>query len=396
MQTPDHLNEKLKAVFENDEFGLLNEPDLATSNSRSSERTLLISKFLEIVDFFETNHREPAFSDDMQEYILAARLDGLRKDPSKIQVLESLDLYDLLGSCHHPQVSPEKLLDDDPFGLLETEADEIFTLRHVAPAERKPADFVAQRIPSPDFDVFQSQFAQVQAELQAGKRTLISPKGADIVPGKFFVLKGIITLFLEDASVFQTKDFESGKRTRKDGRVRCLFENGTESRMLYRSFEKSLMEDGFGVSEVAEFDPTPVFHDQDEQSGYIYVLRSRSNSEAIRNIPNLFKIGFSTNTIPKRISRATKEPTYLEDEVEVVLSADCYNLDVKALESDLHRFFAKANLELVLQGSDGGFHSPREWFSVPLESIESALDLYRRGLLDEYYYDPALETVIRH
>lgn len=38
--------------------------------------------------------------------------------------------------------------------------------------------------------------------------------------------------------------FNSGLRNRADGRTRCIFENGTESNMLYRSAAKALYANG--------------------------------------------------------------------------------------------------------------------------------------------------------
>lgn len=49
----------------------------------------------------------------------------------------------------------------------------------------------------------------------------------------------------------------------------------------------------------------------DKVTGYIYVLSSLSDNPTIKNQKNLYKIGYSTNSVEERIANAAHEPTYL-------------------------------------------------------------------------------------
>ena len=46
--------------------------------------------------------------------------------------------------------------------------------------------------------------------------------------------------------------FDSGARDRIDGRTRCIFENGTESEMKFRSLVKILNQNGKSITEHAD------------------------------------------------------------------------------------------------------------------------------------------------
>lgn len=87
--------------------------------------------------------------------------------------------------------------------------------------------------------------------------------------------------------------FESGSRMRFDGRIRCIFDNGTESDMLFRSLDKALQKDGFGISEIIEKNnAVPEITEEDSQNGFIYVLSSLSPNPQIERIKNLYKVGY--------------------------------------------------------------------------------------------------------
>ena len=62
-------------------------------------------------------------------------------------------------------------------------------------------------------------------------------------------------MFLDKLKV-DPKTYESGTYNRLDGRTRCVFDNGTESNMLYRSLEKAMNIDGFCISEPIDDKPT--------------------------------------------------------------------------------------------------------------------------------------------
>ncbi len=93
-------------------------------------------------------------------------------------------------------------------------------------------------------------------------------------------------------------------------------------------------------------------------SGYIYVLRSRSEDPQIAGIKDLHKIGFTRDTVEKRIKNAEKSPTYLMAPVDVVASCRAYNVRLSALENLLHRVFAAVQLDLTQADRKGRDYDP--------------------------------------
>ena len=113
--------------------------------------------------------------------------------------------------------------------------------------------------------------------------------------------------------------------------------------------------------------------DDDKATGYIYVLRSLSQHPDIKAIPNLYKIGLARQSIETRIQNAANEPTYLMAAVAVVSTFQCYNVNLSKLENLLHRFFDPAAARIQVTDAQGNFHTPKEWFSIPLATIEAAV-----------------------
>src|SRR5690606_22809393 len=130
-------------------------------------------------------------------------------------------------------------------------------------------------------------FQQVQADLASGKRKLITFKQENLRPGDFYVHNGVL-LYLEHVDFEEeVQEYKSGERVRKDGRTKCIFENGTESNMLYRSLYKGLLANGRAVSQNFEkvnekfIENFSAISETDEEAGYIYVLKSKSKDEKI-------------------------------------------------------------------------------------------------------------------
>jgi hypothetical protein len=72
------------------------------------------------------------------------------------------------------------------------------------------------------------------------------------------------------------------------------------------------------------------------------VLRSLSEDPQIKEIENLYKIGFSSQPVQQRIQNTEREPTYLMAGVIMVTEFQTYNLNPQQLELLLHKFFASA------------------------------------------------------
>ncbi|WP_162580112.1 GIY-YIG nuclease family protein, partial [Acinetobacter baumannii] len=67
--------------------------------------------------------------------------------------------------------------------------------------------------------------------------------------------------------------------------------------------------------------------ENDTSTGYIYILKSHSKEPKIQSLEHLYKIGFSTTTVEKRIANAKKEPTYLMADVEVIAEYQAFNIN---------------------------------------------------------------------
>ncbi|MEI2834760.1 MAG: GIY-YIG nuclease family protein [Acidimicrobiia bacterium] len=120
-----------------------------------------------------------------------------------------------------------------------------------------------------------------------------------------------------------------------------IYENGTESDLLLRSLAAALYSDGKRITENTDklLDPLSGITEEDYESGYIYVVRSLSENPNIREIENLYKIGFSRGPVAERIKNAEKDPTYLMAPVEVVEQYRLLNVNVQKFEHLLHKFF---------------------------------------------------------
>lgn len=388
---------KLSEIFESDVLGLLSVEE-PTKRGVSSQDSKLIDSFQEISDFYETNNRPPELSEDIGEYRLASRLSAIKKDPKKVKKLLPYDYYNLLKSEETKSISVDELISDDPLGLLDVddESDSIYTMSHVKPSERLRPDFIAHRRICKDFHLYEPAFIKIHEDLKHGRRRLVEFKESDLHEGCYYVLRGVVLYLEQNLSVKQKMDYKSGSKVRREGRTRCIFDNGTESSMLYRSLGKALKLDGFCISDLIEKSENSVTIDSyDIQNGYIYVLRSLSRMPQIRSLRNLYKIGYCSGDVTTRIKNAAHEPTYLMNDVEVILTVRCYNLDVPYLEDKIHNFFRDVNVYFEVRDDKGIIHYPKEWFTVPLKVIEEVIPLIVDKKIDYYRYDKNLQVIIQ-
>lgn len=392
----------LDDIFNDDEFGLL-ESKAKVSNVKSEDERL-IDSFLEINAFFQKNKREPkADVFVVSERSLGVILKELRKDNKKIEILKPYDTYNLLGNITVEMNSIDDILKDDEFGLLDTdETLEIFKLKNIPSSkDREETDFVARRKPikEDEFAPYEIAFKKVHQELREGKRKLIEFKDVEqnLEQGNYYLLDGML-LFLEKDGVEerQIKD-----RIRKDGRTRIIFENSTESDMYFRSLAKALYKNGRIVSETdseAEnelFKNANMVNESDLETGWIYILQSKSTNKSISEIKDLYKIGFSKIDVRDRIKNASKEPTYLMAEVHLVSNYKCYNVNPHKFEQLLHRFFAEVCLNVDIQDDKGRRITPREWFVVPIGIIDKVIDLILSGKIVDYKYDVENKCILK-
>jgi len=206
-------------------------------------------------------------------------------------------------------------------------------------------------------------------------------------------LGGIILFLKSVEGTVSTYNYSSGDRDRFDGRTFCIFDNGTTSDMLYRSLDKALQKDGYSISDkLQSSQTTDAISEEDLSMGYVYVLRSRNAK--LRDVPNVFKIGSTTNTVYERIRNAQNEPTYLYAGVDVIETYRCFNMHPRELEDKLHTFFDKVRLNINIPDERGVVISPREWFRVKLDVIGEAVKLILDQSINNFIYDPSLEKIV--
>lgn len=386
--------EELLNIFNDDPFGLLNVKPKTSPIRNEDER--LVASFQEITDFFTLNNRDPVQQyNNMQESTLYFRLKGLREHAEKRAVLAPHDKYGLLIVEEKVIASLDDILNDDALGLLNSDAESIFNLKHIpAITERESADFVARRKPCKDFEKFEHLFKTCQADLKTGKRKIIKFHENHLREGVFFVLNGIL-VYLE-----KIVDTVKDKNSKVDGRTRCIFENGTESEMLLRSLGKGLYENGYVIIENADITQEIILQNfkiitpDDEAAGFIYILQSKNEKPEIKSIKNLYKIGFSKVTVEERVKNAEQEPTYLMAPVTIVSVFKCYNMNPQKLEQLLHNFFGSSCLNIDVFDKDGNRHTPREWFIAPLDIIEEAIHLVISRDIVLYTYDADRREIV--
>lgn len=382
----DTVIDAFQQLIDADLDGLLDMPE-KPKKVTSSDR--LERAFLEIVEFRRVHGRLPnPDTREISERKLGARLDGILADDSKIESLKHLDEFGLLDMPEAPS-SIDDLIDDDPLDLLGDESGLLDVSGLPVRRQHFETDDVARRQPAKDFAEFDPLFKQKHAELRDGASHLMPYPGMkNIVPGAFFVLNGVM-LFI--AEIGETEYKKSTVRENKRERLRCIFENGTESRMYRQSLAIRLGdEDGQVVSPRQG----PEILTDDEVSGYIYVLRSQSNDPQIAGIANLHKIGFSRGPVEARIKNADKSPTYLMAPVEIVASYRVYNVRASALENLLHRAFAAVRLNLTQVDKKGQDYDPSEWFVVSRSVIDQAIELIISGEIVHYRYDVAASRLV--
>lgn len=358
----------------------------------------IIAGFEDIVRFFEENGRTPQHGEDRDifERLYAVRLDRLRGQEDCRSLLTDLDRHGLLDKSGTETSDIADLdLDELASELAGIEGeDDITQLRHVRSAEEKrAADEIARRDKCPDFEKFKPVFEQVKQELASGARiTRPFELKAEIKPGAFFIVGGLISYVAEMGEVF------TNPQGRTDARLRVIFDNGTQSGMLMRSLQRLLHEDDAG-RRITDPAPGPLFADRteegDAEAGTIYVLRSKSDHPFVTEHREVVhKIGVTSGSVESRISGAEKSSTYLLADVDVVATYKVYGVNCQKLESLLHKVFAAAQLDLTIQDRFGHMVRPREWFVLPLAVINEAVERIRDRSITAYSYSPTLGQLV--
>jgi len=372
------------------------EPEKKGGRSPREER--IIAGFEEVQRFVEQHGHPPQHGEDKDifERLYAVRLDRMRTLEECRSLLAPLDHQRLLTGAEIVADLPAESMNEDEL-LAELEgaagASDITELQHVrTSADKRAAEEIANRQKCEDFDRFKPLFEQIQKEIQSGIRStrrFVKDAGflkADIVQGNFFILGGQIAYVAEVGDTFKAPNGEL------DARLRVIYSNETESNLLRRSLQRALYRDESG-RRVTEPAAGPLFADEaadgDEASGTIYVLRSKSDHPLVaQNRKVLHKIGVTIGDVSRRIANAKLDPTFLMADVEIVATYELFNINRTKLENIIHRIFHSARLDVQIKDRFGNPIVPREWFLVPLQAIDDAVEKIKDGTIASYVYDP--------
>lgn len=378
------LDDWLQEVLANPVFA-----EVKPAQHRASSSDRLVKSFQEVLDFVEQNGRLPMNEGILNEKLLYARLEGIKKDRDKFDKCKPYDTLNILGEFE--DVSQEDDLAtilNNPAFNLSPEVTSLFDMpQYMREAEeRAQAEYIGKHVPCKDFDKFKPLFDAVHEGIDKGTHKLIKFKEAHLVEGTFFVISGVL------AYLAQIHEVQKNKSYKNDGRIRCIYDNGTESDILLRSLGKSLYLDGYTVQNTL-FDADVhlkknfTITDWDVASGHVYVLKSKSTDPTISSIKDLYKIGFTTQTVEERITNAKNDATYLFADVEIVASWEVYNIKAVEFENALHKLFKKVQLHLA-----AGIAHPKEWYIVPYNIIEEAVARLIQG--EKIGYDIYLQKLV--
>lgn len=284
---------------------------------------------------------------------------------------------------------------DDPLLKMTEDEERLFDIpqdmrRVIA---KKKADYVAQHKLCENFDDYKPLFEKVHKELREGLRSLVKiNKTATLAGGRFYFVGGQMLLLEQIGELKRSSNFLP------DARTRCIYENGTESDILLQTLRKNVVGDGYAISELREEAEAQFFSNSDittddKVTGYIYVLSSLSDNPDIKNEKNLYKIGFTTDSVEQRISNAINEPTYLMAPVKIEASYKVVNLNSQKFEDLVHQLLKSVQFQVSVYDNKGIEYQPQEWFVVPLPVVDVIIKKIMDGTIVGYTYNPQMECL---
>lgn len=373
------------------------------TGGRSAREERIIAGFEEIQRFVDEHGRVPQHGEDKDifERLYAVRLDRLRALEECRALLAPLDRQGILAGGEAIAAPAEDMDEDELLAELEGAAGarDITELRHVrSSVEKRAAEEIANREKCEDFAAFKPLLDQARSELKSGARSTCVIDNSensleDIKKGAFFIVGGQLAYVAGESEAFTTE------YQRSDRRLRVVYDNGTESNVLARSFQKSLYRDP-AARRLSDPGIGPLFssdnEDGDLASGTIYVLRSKSDHPLVAaNREVLHKIGVTGSDVARRVANAKLDPTFLLADVEVVATYTLYNINRTKLENLIHRIFDPARLDIEIRDRFGNPVVPREWFLVPRFVVDAAVERIKDGTITDYIYDPHTASLVR-
>lgn len=356
-----------------------------------------VEKFKEIENWVKKhNGKEPEKTTDLSrlgERKLASRLKGIREDPERIELLKPYDKLGLLKQEDQnvslkEKVSKEKMsfnslddilndnsiLFDNSGSTLNSKLFDTGSLNKYKKLQENKPENKSKRKAMEGFSKYKPLFEEVQKDLTSGRRHLARYENNKLQLHHFYVLNGQLLYIESIGSEFKNK---TRSEADTDARLHVIYENGTENYPLRNGLIASLYgsrKRGVYGKAVTEPDDKFEFSADDQVTGYVYVLKSLSNNADVKRIQEdhpLYKVGFTSGTVERRIANAENESTYLYGPVKVVAEYQVINLNPEALETALHHALAQYRLDVDIKAGNGKIIHPREWFIVDLNTINN-------------------------
>ena len=356
-----------------------------------------VEKFKEIENWVKKhNGKEPEKTTDLSrlgERKLASRLKGIREAPERIELLKPYDKLGLLKQEDQnvslkEKVSKEKMsfnslddilndnyiLFDNSGSTLNSKLFDTGSLNKYKKLQENKPENKSKRKAMEGFSKYKPLFEEVQKDLTSGRRHLARYENNKLQLHHFYVLNGQLLYIESIGSEFKNK---TRSEADTDARLHVIYENGTENYPLRNGLIASLYgsrKRGVYGKAVTEPDDKFEFSADDQVTGYVYVLKSLSNNADVKRIQEdhpLYKVGFTSGTVERRIANAENESTYLYGPVKVVAEYQVINLNPEALETALHHALTQYRLDVDIRAGNGKIIHPREWFIVDLNTINN-------------------------
>ncbi|MFT0771441.1 GIY-YIG nuclease family protein [Psychrobacter aquimaris] len=432
----------LEDIFSNDSTGLLDNIKPVTKSSANN--SVLAQQFDTINLFIDQHGRCPSSSaSDINEKINARLLATIQINHANSQELLALDKHGLLSAqstastlSDKPTLSDkimsnkddgsEKAISDstkeanpvikavseplvinslddifnsDDLGIFDNIHSEILVNDHQsntrASYDQYNDEDIASRFECKDFYKFEATFERISKAIQTGaftKTNFSSVKAINI--GSVFVLNGMLCYV---ANIYKA---EARKNARSQERLRLIFSNGTESNMLtyslataqYKyenSYQLLITDPDWMDDELAKN-----FGDDRQLTGVIYVAKLTETPNTLAHYKHLHKVGFSTLTGEARTKHSVRDTAFLQQPVDIIAEWQVYDANARSVEGILHAFFYDQRVKVSSKAADDNLYKATEWFNVPLDEIEKAINLVIAGDIKNYRMDSAAGKVV--
>lgn len=360
-----------------------------------------VEHFKEIQEWIKKHDgKKPEKTRDLsrrEERQMANRLKGYRSHEDKLELLKPYDELGLLSQesqklTLEDTVKNEKqdfdslddILGDDSilFGdskqsTVNSKLFDTKKLHEIKREQENAPEAKSKRKRMTDFGKYEVLFKSVQADLAMGRRQTKPYKSNKIELHQFYVLNGQL-LYIE--SIGEEFNNDNKSQSDKDARVHVIYENGTENYPLRNGLIASLYgskkRNGYGRTVTQPIENFKLSAD-DQTTGYIYVLKSESSNPEVRKVQEehpLYKVGFTSGDVHRRIQNAENESTYLYGPVKICETIQVVNINSEALETAIHHALSNYRLDVDIKAPNGKLIHPREWFVADLDTINDVVN----------------------